>query len=415
MKLQRGRLRERLNRRSHACSCSVARLIAVVVIVVFVLLLGSMKFLSLSSIPPVAVANVEKETQLKPLLAIEVSKRSQPPVKQNSEFAYVTLIAGIDKTYRYRGFLYNTLIMKKSLVDEGSEADFIALLGYSDEDMSAFQGDIDLLSTHGIIVHVLSRLLDRTQPFGFAEMALLKITPWSFTQYKRVQFFDGDVMPIKNMDCFFQLEKNTFTVGAVSPLNSGWYVAIPNMQTFEYMRNKAIWRLHRDWDQQSGWNEAIPTRLTHRGGKVHCKLWDFNGADMDQGLFTHYFIIKIGNAMLIDTELKNARTYSKGLSERSESTTEMSTALSCCSGVSPIQHFAHFTGRGKPWMVNLSSLQRTKNNENLLKWATILDTLDLPIKSVNIFDLGLGSPLGFFNAKFPKGGFKSSAVQQLKL
>jgi alpha-N-acetylglucosamine transferase len=52
-------------------------------------------------------------------------------------------------------------------------------------------------------------------------MALLKVTPWSFTQYDRVQFFDGDVMPYKNMDCFFKLNHNSFTVGAVSPLNSG--------------------------------------------------------------------------------------------------------------------------------------------------------------------------------------------------
>jgi hypothetical protein len=45
-------------------------------------------------------------------------------------------------------------------------------------------------------------------------------------------------MPIRNMDCFFKLGQNTFTVGAVSPLNSGWYVAIPDKKAFEYMREK---------------------------------------------------------------------------------------------------------------------------------------------------------------------------------
>ena len=99
-------------------------------------------------------------------------------VQQASPYAYVTLIAGIDKSYKYRGFLYNTLIMKRSLVKEGSTADFIALIGYSEDDTSLFESDIAMLSHHGIIVHVLPRLLSPTQPFGFAEMALLKITPW---------------------------------------------------------------------------------------------------------------------------------------------------------------------------------------------------------------------------------------------
>jgi hypothetical protein len=53
-----------------------------------------------------------------------------------------------------------------------------------------------------------------------------------------VFLIDGDVMPLRSMDCFFDLDVNTFTVGAVSPLNSGWYVAVPNIDAFKYMREK---------------------------------------------------------------------------------------------------------------------------------------------------------------------------------
>ena len=136
-----------------------------------------------------------------------------PNPKQNSKFAYVTLISGIDKKFKYRGFLYNALIMKESLSKHDSTADFIALIGYNDiNDIDPYRSDMNLLKSHGVIIHVLKRLLDHDKhDLGFAEMALLKVTPWSFTQYDRVQFFDGDVMPTKNMDCFFQLDKNTFT------------------------------------------------------------------------------------------------------------------------------------------------------------------------------------------------------------
>jgi hypothetical protein len=166
-----------------------------------------------------------------------------------------------------------------------------------------------------------------------------------------------------------------------------------------------VWRLKRDWDKVNGWDEVMPKRLTYRGGTERVKEWEFNGADMDQGLLTHYFVIKVGQGMLIDTTLKVARRYDLGLQSRSETTTDMKSAVSCCAGLSPLQYFAHFTGRGKPWMIDLSKLDKSRKNEHLLKWGSILDELNLPIKSSNIFELGLGSPLGFFNAKFPKGGY----------
>jgi len=37
------------------------------------------------------------------------------------------------------------------------------------------------------------------------------------------------------MDCLFELDLNTFTAGAVSPLNSGWYLAIPDLDAYVLM------------------------------------------------------------------------------------------------------------------------------------------------------------------------------------
>jgi len=145
---------------------------------------------------------------------------------QPINFAYTTLISGLDDTYKYRGFLYNALIMKKSLELHGSTADFIAMVGLNNpEDEVTFKEDLDLLKSYGIIVHILDRFVSSTvdnadtgadaggkshsNKLGFAEMALLKVTPWSFKQYSRVQFLDGDVMPTSNMDCYFRLNKNT--------------------------------------------------------------------------------------------------------------------------------------------------------------------------------------------------------------
>lgn len=121
-----------------------------------------------------------RKTMIPSAAAGVLNKERLPFLKQGSEYAYVTLISGIDASFRYRGFLYNALIMKRALKLDGSTADFIALIGYNQNDTTPFWSDIDLLTTHGIIVNELPRLLDPALPLSFAEMALLKITPWYY-------------------------------------------------------------------------------------------------------------------------------------------------------------------------------------------------------------------------------------------
>ena len=58
-------------------------------------------------------------------------------------------------------------------------------------------------------------------------------------------------------------------------------------------------------------------------------------------------------------------------------------------------------------MTDLTHLDSTKyGNRDLIKWAEHLDALQMEINSTNIYSRKLGSPLGFFNANFPKGGYK---------
>jgi len=323
-----------------------------------------------------------------------------------SKYAYVTLISGIDNSFRYRGFLYNCLIMRRALRDAGSTADFIALIGYSDNDIAAYRDDMKLLKDEGIILYILPRLIDPSHKLNFAEMALLKITPYSFTQYERIQFFDGDIMPLKNMDCFFKLDMNTYTVGLVSPVNSGWYLALPNIDDYNYMKAKAVWRLGRDWDKINGWAEVMPPFMTLRGGKV-CDKWEFNGADMDQGLFTHRFVINRGNAILIDTELRKVRVFNKGILYEPDTTKTLKETIGFCNSEVPTGFFVHFTGRSKPWMVEENKKEGRGTSVYTNMWMKLLDSLSLDINSSNIGTRGLGSPLGFWNAGFPKGGYKT--------
>ena len=133
---------------------------------------------------------------------------------------------------------------------------------------------------------------------------------------------------------------------------------------------------------------------------------DFNGADMDQGMLLHYFVLNNGNALLVDTEIKLARYFEKGLLYGTDKVLTSRKALTCCEGLLPTQAFAHFTGRSKPWMLTPEEYKNARKGGALDTWIKHLNSLNLPINSTNILGLGLGSPLGFFNAGFPKGGFK---------
>jgi len=191
--------------------------------------------------------------------------------------------------------------------------------------------------------------------------------------------------------------------------------------------------------------------LYYRNGRKGVMKWDFNSADMDQGLMCHYFILTHGNGVLIDTETGISKLFHQGYLSTKDSIPEIEKAsktLTCCQGKFPTTYFYHFTGRSKPWM-NLPSVDditqylipynnNNNNNNNLrvnnnlnpvlyklqlnakgqvskpirkevLLWLINLDELQLPgINSTTIGTLGLSSPLGFFNVRFPKGGFVNS-------
>jgi hypothetical protein len=371
---------------------------------------------------------------------VNVQRSVQPSadsINSTSKYAYVTLLHGIDSTFTYRGFLYNCLIVKRALDQQHSMADFIVLIGFTYGEMvedPKIASDLNLLRKFGIKLYFLPRLTAAAgitpvlrgstdtsaaakassnkhshKKVPFLEMALLKITPFSFTQYEKIQFFDGDVIPHTKMDCFFELSVNTFNTGNASPLNSGWFVAIPNITDYEAMKSKALKRMHgKHWDEKQGWGTPIPpSGLYFRGGGRAVPKWSFNGASLDQGLMTDHFILHEGRAQLIDTDGSPApvRVYDAHFQQRSQ---PLPVALQSCtrgqagrdasaSGKTPntllpTDYFYHYTGKNKPW---LQDLRKPKDKAQRL-WAQHLDALHLSVNSSNINAQGLNSPLGYF-------------------
>lgn len=321
--------------------------------------------------PTLAPILVETDSEMKGLDSFKFESNTlQGP--QKSKFAYITLIHGIDNTFTYRGFLYNALIMKKSLASLGSTADFIVMLGFTtqgdESDYHLFAKDISLLQQAGMRVIFLPRLRPLHKKVKFTEMALLKITPWNLIMYDKIQYMDGDVLPITLMDCYFNLEQNTFNTGNASPLNSGWFVAIPNAMIYNKMYEKAVDRLDYPWDKTRGWGTMMLRGITYRSGKKAVKNWDFNGASLDQGLLFDTYALH-GESLLLDTT--EGLEYMEGEAKK----VGFDKIFESCNGVPPIDSFIHYTGKNKPWL-----------QEDLNK-SKVLHAINSPFSSGLLFDI----------------------------
>jgi hypothetical protein len=363
---------------------------------------------------------------------IEGEERIIPMQVKHSDFAYVTLLHGIDQSFAYRGYLYNCIIMKEALRRLGSTADFIVMFGFINNDQlnkknnvtEIIKEDLDLLRFYGIKLFHLPRLHDENslrdfiaennrekggksgktllettlrkfthQKVNFLEMALLKVTPWNFTDYRRVQYMDGDILPHTNMDCFFQLNRNSFSTGSASPVNSGWYLAVTNGSDYQRMKRLTASRfVGKKWDETLGWGTKLPKDMFYRGQDRPVKKWEFNGASLDQGLVTHYFVLHEGRIQLFDIkktivfDQNYKKTIIQGLNDRS-------VLPESCKGKTPMDMFYHFTGRSKPWLTNL----KKPKDKSVKEWVAILDSLKLSVNSSTINGGLLKPPLGFFH------------------
>jgi len=285
---------------------------------------------------------------------------------------------------------------RKSLLTLGSTADFIVMLGFTtlgdSLDYSLYKSDLALLEDIGIRLLYLPRLRAEHRKVSFTEMALLKITPWNLEEYDKLQFFDGDILPLKSMDNFFKYNIPTFNSGNASPLNSGWFLMIPNKNLYEKMYERALNRTMYPWSEKQGWGTPMPGGVYYRGGIKKVEKWNFNGASLDQGLLFYTYAVNNVNydtsVVIIDDIKGEAIKYLKG----NKQIIKLDVLFQNSDGVSPISSFAHFTGRSKPWLQNLD---KTKAKP-LIMWKKLLDNLRLPINSTNYRLLGTKPPLGFF-------------------
>ena len=180
-----------------------------------------------------------------------LQQKNQP----HSNYAYAFLIGGVhEERPAYRGFLYNVLIAAYLLHISGSTMDIIVYIQLSPD--STLQAtlptyDLQLLSNFNEYIrsntttsapttteyssstqqHHVDRIRIKfvDKPTGnkesFSELVYDKFRILQLVEYDRVMFLDGDVIPLTNLDYFFEL-----SMAKISTTNSSSTVTLPILQ-----------------------------------------------------------------------------------------------------------------------------------------------------------------------------------------
>jgi len=113
-----------------------------------------------------------------------------------------------------------------------------------------------------------------------------KIRSWQLIEWDRVMMLDVDQMvrPNKTINHYFQYPEFYGRRGSRSPINAGFFVLKPNLNTFQDLLEIYC---EGDWTRQLGWRKFGP--FPHWFDENKMTDWNFIGSDIEQGLFWYYF------------------------------------------------------------------------------------------------------------------------------
>ena len=258
------------------------------------------------------------------------------PKDVTSPFAYVFLLGGLDPKYitPFRGYLYNIMIATNTLRSSGSQADIVLLIQplYPNKNQTLSLWWENLLQNDlGIKIQYLdntelqqNQQQEHHQQTSFFSVMLQKFKVLQMTQYQRILFLDGDIVPFCNLDYLFEasmkgiIQPQFVLAGSDAPAAGNFFLITPKIGDYELLLQQIVLptiQRHQQqqhvssvssltWNGEIGWGYKIPygdewERLSFGGSKFirhywpwqwHEKgrHWNFHGGSADQGLLYHW-------------------------------------------------------------------------------------------------------------------------------
>ncbi|CAJ1953978.1 unnamed protein product [Cylindrotheca closterium] len=326
------------------------------------------------------------------------------------KWAYAFVVGGCSKHKpEYRGFIWNIAVAAQVLQETGSQADVVALI-----QMSARTNETALPEDESKLLEALNVKIEYIPKFSsmvhevFYTLMLEKFRILQMTQYSRVIFMDGDVMPLCSLDYLFELSEpesgepllkdNIVISYSNQPAHGGFFMLHPQESDYEEIQKiiktteeKALsLPPFEHWDEVEGWGHIIepPDRWMSSMSKFTSTNWSWHGVHADQGLLYHWTkYVKQSVSLIINYQVQNwGSENGTAVMEKAFINYRPSDPIniaSChTSKNAPYTDFRHFTGRGKPWQQN-STQYITSNVEPSQNREEVTKTFDQLVSSLN--------------------------------
>eukprot|EP00934_Nitzschia_sp_Nitz4_P006470 Nitzschia sp. Nitz4//scaffold7_size249615//178403//179910//NITZ4_001194-RA/size249615-augustus-gene-0.37-mRNA-1//-1//CDS//3329558493//6460//frame0 len=299
---------------------------------------------------------------------------SLTPTPATRKWAYAFLIGGCQtQNPQYRGFLYNVVVSKYRLEQMGSQADVVVMIQMSvhTNETQLPDNEVELLEAMNITIRYLPKFAAPVHEV-FYGLVFEKFRILEMTEYSRVLFLDGDVVPICNLDYLFELsepeygspllKENAVLAWKGEAANAGFFMFQPNQSDFQLMQEvirvkeeKALQLPFPHWDEVEGWGHKIEAPDFWRSPMVqHATNWSWHAVFADQGLLYHWTkYVKMSVSLMIGDDIENwsSRNGTIFLENvyHGGPLSNYSCSAARTNGPSPYVHFHHFTGSSKPW------------------------------------------------------------------
>jgi alpha-N-acetylglucosamine transferase len=161
----------------------------------------------------------------------------------------------------------------------GSKADIVVLVTFANNMTELPLEDMKRITQAGLRLKVVDEFWERTDAYQDENFVghdvakdksgmYNKIYVWSLIEYDWVQYFDADIMPISDMDAYFEKQVTTFVNGWMSPLQGGWYLLQPSMDVFEDLKKMVLFRYGSDWTPEQDFH--VPHLIAPNAGNKPC-------------------------------------------------------------------------------------------------------------------------------------------------
>jgi len=322
---------------------------------------------------------------------------NRPDNRQQSPYSYAWVLGAIhEDKWAYKGFLWDIIISANLLRKQGSTADFWVFVRLSPESKldDLPSEDRRLLEAVGVNIKVL----DKPEKESFAQLVFDKFLTINMTDYKRVMFLDGDLIPLLNLDYIFHLsdpdhadtptliKPNLITASLSEPCNTGMFMVEPSVESFAKYNDAVLKRRESAktlpypyFDYLEGWGRNFKNHNENwRSVKTKSNGWHFHASHSDQGLMLYWSKYLVQEVTIVISDI--VENWKPGLDGDPVRESEVKGLFAPYQGkplvhqwscekpyderkggetrndwrcFPPINSVAHFMGKTKPWKQKL--------------------------------------------------------------